>query len=110
VTVVDGVAIGTCTLGLQYEGPAGHVHGGISALLLDQVLGKANAANGRPGMTISLSIRYRKRVPLWTPLRITAWLEDPDGQAVGKAEIAAADAPETPLVVAEGRFVGVKLR
>ncbi len=34
---------GVVTLTLPYQGPPGHVHGGVSALLLDHVLGVANA-------------------------------------------------------------------
>src|SRR5690349_1056375 len=35
--VVDGVVVGTCTLGLAYEGPPTYAHGGVSALLLDHM-------------------------------------------------------------------------
>ena len=37
----DGRVWADVELGMQYEGPAGLTHGGISALLLDQVLGEA---------------------------------------------------------------------
>ena len=48
------------TLGAAYEGPPGLVHGGVSALILDQVLGEAAGAGGKPGMTGTLTIRYRR--------------------------------------------------
>lgn len=51
-------------LGMQYEGPAGLTHGGISALLLDQVLGEAAEHGGAPGMTGTLTLRYRRPTPL----------------------------------------------
>ncbi|CAM03740.1 thioesterase superfamily protein [Saccharopolyspora erythraea NRRL 2338] len=110
VEVVDGVAVGTCTLGLAYEGPARYAHGGISALLLDQILGRAHAANGRPGVTVTLSVRYRRPVPLQTPLRLKAWLDESGDHPIGRATIATAAAADTALVSAEGRFLGVKLR
>lgn len=45
-------------LGAAYEGPPGHVHGGVAALLLDHVLGEA-ASNGRyPRLTGTITLRY----------------------------------------------------
>ncbi|WP_433349671.1 PaaI family thioesterase [Microtetraspora malaysiensis] len=46
-----------------HEGPPDSVHGGVSAMILDHLLGDAVAAAGRAGMTGTLSIRYRRRVP-----------------------------------------------
>ena len=51
-------------LGAAYEGPPGLVHGGVSALLLDQMLGEAAGAGGKPGMTGTLTLRYRRATPL----------------------------------------------
>ncbi|NKR75738.1 PaaI family thioesterase [Rhodococcus hoagii] len=60
----DGRVWADVELGMQYEGPAGLTHGGISALLLDQVLGEAAEHGGAPGMTGTLTLRYRKPTPL----------------------------------------------
>ena len=49
------------TLGAAYEGPPGSVHGGILALVLDQLLGEAAGAGGKPGMTATLTVTYRQR-------------------------------------------------
>lgn len=107
VEIVDGLALGSCTLGLTYEGPPGYVHGGISALLLDQILGHLHAAHGWRGMTAMLSLRYRAPVPLHTPLLITGELVDPERRrrVRSKAIIAAAETPGTVLVEGEGTFV-----
>src|SRR5262245_18547908 len=51
-------------LGAAYEGPPGLVHGGVAALILDQVLGEAAGAGGKPGMTGTLTLRYRRGTPL----------------------------------------------
>jgi acyl-coenzyme A thioesterase PaaI-like protein len=51
-------------LGAGYEGPPGLVHGGVSALVLDEVLGDAAAVGGGPGMTGRLTISYRRPTPL----------------------------------------------
>src|SRR5689334_10269197 len=42
------------TLNDLYEGPPGFVHGGVSALILHELLGNAAAANATPGMTATL--------------------------------------------------------
>src|SRR4051812_28205119 len=52
-----GVSRTEFTLSDIYEGPPGFVHGGISALILDDLLGNAAAANGTPGMTATLDLR-----------------------------------------------------
>jgi acyl-coenzyme A thioesterase PaaI-like protein len=65
-------------LGAAYEGPPGLVHGGVSALVLDQLLGEAAGAGGRPGMTASLTLTYRRATPLGD-LRGEAWIERTEG-------------------------------
>lgn len=109
VELVDGVAIGRCTLGQAYEGPLGFGHGGISALLLDQIMGYATAAAGHPAVTGRLSVRYRTAVPLGVPLLLRASVVDVLGVRVAvTASIARQDAPDAALVEAEGRFLTLK--
>jgi acyl-coenzyme A thioesterase PaaI-like protein len=60
----DGRAWADFHLGAAYEGPPGLVHGGVSALVLDQILGEAAAAKEAPGMTGTLTVRYRRPTPL----------------------------------------------
>ncbi|MEU6035561.1 PaaI family thioesterase [Actinomadura sp. NPDC047616] len=57
------------TLTSVYEGPPGFVHGGVSAMVLDQLLGAAAHAAGAPGMTAALDLRYRRPTPYGVPLR-----------------------------------------
>ena len=45
-------------LGAAYEGPPGHVHGGVSALILDHLLGEAASPDRRPRFTGSITVRY----------------------------------------------------
>src|SRR5438270_1373425 len=53
------------TFGAAYEGPPSFVHGGIIALAFDEMLGIANVEAGHPGMTGTLTIRYRRPTPLF---------------------------------------------
>jgi acyl-coenzyme A thioesterase PaaI-like protein len=49
-------------LGAAYEGPPGHVHGGVAALILDHVLGEAACASAfdKPRLTGTITLRYRR--------------------------------------------------
>lgn len=106
VVVQDGVAIGTCTLGLPYEGPLTFAHGGISALLLDQILGYATAAAGYPAVTGRLHLRYRTAVPLGAPLVVRGEVIDVLGVRVAvRGTISLASDVDSALVEADGRFL-----
>jgi acyl-coenzyme A thioesterase PaaI-like protein len=109
IEVVAGMAIGRCTLGLAFEGPPTYAHGGVSAMLLDQILGHAVAAGGNPGMTVRLDTTYHAPVPLRTPLRLTAAVDEVAGRRVtATGQIATEADPGTILVTAAGTFVGLR--
>ncbi|SFN09945.1 Thioesterase superfamily protein [Actinomadura madurae] len=70
------------TVGALYEGPPSYVHGGVSAMVLDQALGMAAAASGTPGMTATLETRYRRPTPLGVPLQVEAKASRVEGRKV----------------------------
>ncbi|WAL68263.1 PaaI family thioesterase [Amycolatopsis cynarae] len=78
----DGTVRGAVALGLPYQGPPGHVHGGISALLMDHMMGVANGRAGVPGMTARLTLDYHRPVPLYQELTVTARHRSSDGRKV----------------------------
>lgn len=89
-------------LGAAYEGPPGLVHGGVSALVLDQMLGEAAGAGGKPGMTGTLTLVYRRGTPLGD-LRAEAWIERSEGiKTWAKGHLIG---PEGVTVEAEGVFI-----
>lgn len=105
----DGVVTGRCTLGLAFEGPPMYAHGGVSALLLDQMLGYAVSTSGHPAMTVRLDTTYQAPVPLLTPLRLTAEVSEVDGRRVTAYGAIATEAePGTALVAATGTFVALR--
>jgi hypothetical protein len=109
IDVTGKAVVGTCTLGLAFEGPPTFAHGGVSAMLLDQLLGYATSAAGHPGMTVKLETVYRAPVPLQTQLRLTAEVSEVNGRRVtARGVIATATEPGTVLVEASGTFVGLR--
>jgi acyl-coenzyme A thioesterase PaaI-like protein len=82
VEAVDGELRGTAFFDYPYEGPPTCVHGGVLAMVFDELLGAANIVAGCPGMTGTLTIRYRKPTPLRTPLRLEARLVGRDGRKI----------------------------
>jgi hypothetical protein len=89
-------------LGAAYEGPPSLVHGGVSAMILDQMLGEAAGAGGKPGMTGTLTLRYRRGTPLGD-LRAEAWIDRSEGiKTWAKGHIIG---PEGVTVEAEGVFI-----
>jgi len=75
-------ALATVVFGTPYEGPPGHVHGGYVAAAFDEVLGYAQALTGQPGMTGTLTIKYRKPTPLHAELRFDCWVDRVSGRKV----------------------------
>lgn len=80
--VRDGRAVARAKLGAPYEGPPGYVHGGMIALIFDEILGMANIASGTPGMTGTLTVKYRKPTPLHRMVEIEAWVERVEGRRI----------------------------
>jgi len=76
----DGSVMAEVTLGPVYQGPPGCVHGGISALIIDHMMGFANHWGGRFGMTAHYEIDYRSPTPLLQPLTFRAWVQEVDGR------------------------------
>ncbi len=99
----DGRATAEFHLGALYEGPPGCVHGGVLALVLDQVLGESAAAGGSPGMTGTLTLRYLRPTPLGD-CSVEAWVDRVEGvKTIVKGEFRRADGK--PTVSVEGIFI-----
>ena len=89
-------------LGAAFEGPPNLVHGGVTAMILDQMLGEAAGAGGKPGMTGTLTLRYRRGTPLGD-LRAEAWIDRSEGiKTWAKGHLMDA---EGVTVEAEGLFI-----
>lgn len=93
-----------CRLGPGYEGPPGHVHGGICALILDHVLGATAHRPGLPAVTATLTIRYRRPTRLGR-LRAEGWVHREEGAKTFATGHIADDDGIT--VEAEGVFIRI---
>jgi acyl-coenzyme A thioesterase PaaI-like protein len=78
----DGRAVSRVTLSRVHEGPPSAVHGGIVALLIDQLLGHAVGSAGQPGMTASLTVNYRKPTPYDREILVEAWHTETTGRRI----------------------------
>jgi acyl-coenzyme A thioesterase PaaI-like protein len=100
----DGTIHAELSFRQVHEGPPTSVHGGVSAMILDQVLGQAVAVAGGAGMTGTLTLRYVRRVPYGEPLVATAEYVRSEGRkSWAEGRIALPDG--TPLVEATGLFI-----
>ena len=90
----------------RFEGPPGHVHGGIIATILDEAMGKVNRQKGVLALTRRMTIDYLRPVPLKVQLHAVGWAVRQEGRKHFHAgEIRALDG--TVLARGEGLFIEV---
>ncbi|NVI86273.1 PaaI family thioesterase [Actinomadura sp. BRA 177] len=89
-------------LGAAYEGPPGLVHGGVSAMLLDHIMGVTASAMRRTTFTGTLTTRYRRGTPLG-PLRLEASIAREEGRKV--FVVASISDADGVTVEADGVFI-----
>jgi acyl-coenzyme A thioesterase PaaI-like protein len=93
------------TFGSAHEGVPGCVHGGIIASVFDEVLSFAQPPLGQPGMTASLTIRYKAPTPLHRELVFEAALTGSEGRKIfAKGHCRAGD---TITAEAEALFIRI---
>lgn len=90
-------------LGAAYEGPPGHVHGGVSAMILDQMLGEAACPDRIPRFSGSITYKYVRPAALG-PLHAEAFQTHTEG-AKTYCSAYIADTDGAILVEAEGVFI-----
>jgi len=101
----DNLVVGRVRFGSAYEGPPGCVHGGYVACAFDEILGAAQTFSGTPGMTGTLTIRYRKPTPLHADLRFEGRFDRKEGRKVfTSGQVYAGD---LLTAEAEGIFVSI---
>ena len=90
----------------RFEGPPGHVHGGIIATILDETMGKLNRQKKIVALTRRMSIDYLQPAPLGVKLRAVGWPVRQEGRKHFRAaEIRTAEG--VVLARSEGLFIAV---
>lgn len=107
---IGGEVQGSAIFGNAYEGPPGHVHGGFVAAAFDEVLGMVQSMTGNPGMTGTLTVRYRRPTPLHRELTFTGRVDRVEGRKIFvqsrllAGEELCAEAEGIFISVGQGRF------
>lgn len=105
---IDGdTAYGEVTMGWQYEGPPGAVHGGYVAALFDDFLGMAQKMTGQPGVTGTIAIRYKLPTPLGRPLRLVGKVKSVEGRK--NTLVGEMWAGDQLTATAEGLFIHINM-
>lgn len=97
-------AWGELTPGALYEGPPGFLHGGFSAHLLDALLGTLVQAQGTPGYTAQLDLRFHAPTLLDRPTLVEGEMGESEGRKMLAVGWISQDGRRT--VEARGLFVG----
>jgi uncharacterized protein (TIGR00369 family) len=105
----DGTIVCHATIGTNYEGPPGYVHGGMIATMLDEAMSKAVRTLGVTAMTRHMEVDYLRPVHSSVPIRIEGRLVRSDGRKHW-AEAAVLSENGSKLATASGLFIEVKAR
>ncbi|QXC60008.1 PaaI family thioesterase [Aquihabitans sp. G128] len=77
----DRVVRGEVTFAEAHNGPPWDLaHGGVIALVYDELLGMAAMVGAGGGFTANLTVEYRKTTPVLAPVQLTAWLGEHEGR------------------------------
>ena len=102
----NGELAGVFTPREEHQGYPGRLHGGIASTILDEAIGRAiNISDADAwGVTIELTVRYRKPVPLGHEITACARITKDSGRIFeGSGEIRLDDG--TVAVEATGRYL-----
>ncbi|MCY4517015.1 MAG: PaaI family thioesterase [Acidimicrobiaceae bacterium] len=87
----------------MFAGPPERTHGGVVALIIDELMGALNRMRGRQAYTGRLTVHYRAATPLGVPLRLRAWIDHTSGRKI--VQHAEVHGPDGLCVNAEGLFI-----
>jgi len=96
--------VGRFQLGEDYQGGSGFLHGGIIAVLLDEVMSKACRFHGEHAVTADLRVEYLKPIPVNQEIVVEGFVARRDGRQLyheGEIRNQAGDL----LARGQGRFV-----
>ena len=78
----DTAVVASVRVDPMFQGPPGRVHGGILAVVIDELMGTVNRMIGQRAFTARLAIDYRAPAPIDAELTFRAWLHDQQGRKI----------------------------
>jgi len=72
--------VGHFRLGEEYQGGAGFLHGGIIALLLDEVMSKVSRFHGERAVTADLRVEYKRPIRVGQEIVVEGFVARRDGR------------------------------
>ena len=87
----------------MFSGPPERIHGGVQALIADELMGAVNRMLGRQAFTARLTVNYRGPAPIGHEVTFRAWLHDVDGRKV--TVLAEGHGPDGLFMDADGLFI-----
>ncbi len=107
----NGELMAVFTPGEEHQGYPGRLHGGLAATILDETIGRAVMLGDKKnfwGVTIEFSSRYRKPIPLGSPVRVVARItKDSSRIFEGSGEVILEDG--TVAVEGKGKYIKLDL-
>ncbi|MDH4169905.1 MAG: PaaI family thioesterase [Acidimicrobiia bacterium] len=77
-----GEVMGRAVLDPAYTGPPHSVHGGVIALIFDELLGSTSVVNRVGAPTGTLTVRYRSFTPQGEQLDLRSWIDGREGRKI----------------------------
>jgi acyl-coenzyme A thioesterase PaaI-like protein len=75
-------AVATVVADAMFQGPPERIHGGVVAMLFDEIMGATNRVSGNRGFTARLVVNYRAGAPIRRPVEFQAWVESVEGRKI----------------------------
>lgn len=103
-------AVATVVADAMFQGPPERIHGGVVAMLFDEIMGATNRVSGNRGFTARLAVNYRAGAPIRRPLEFQAWVEAVEGRKIHvraearDGEVVFADAEALFVTPPDGMF------
>ena len=96
--------VGRFCIGEEYQGGTGYLHGGIIALLLDEVMSKASRFHGERAVTADLRVEYKRPIRAGQEIMVEGFVARRDGRQLYHEGEIRNQAGEL-LARGQGRFV-----
>jgi acyl-coenzyme A thioesterase PaaI-like protein len=78
----DSSVTATAIVDPMFQGPPGRVHGGVIALIVDEVMASVNRVVGQRAFTANLSLNLRAPAPTGATLVFRAWQRERRGRKI----------------------------